>query len=348
MKRRTGGRYIPRGNKASADKRKAAMLKRIEEYRPKCLFVVDAEGRFCGKPTVDSHTIPKTSVLEPMMGPDKRVLVTSWGVGSYSHLFMSSSEERPIDLTPGNFKPQPQGINRASTGQFACHDHETNTFDLLDVADPDFSDPRVLFLTEYRTYLYAYSLLCWGKWLFDDWNLDIMRNGKGTQRAGWIKKRGEMRQILPHTSALVSQLGRLRFTEKESANVSPQWVSGRLLYFRSSLKFSACMFYGRSSAITVFPTDGDWHGLGMARLSDDEVNDDRLAIKLVEQVEVSRNLKGYSISVLSTLHDMAAGVVAMSPDSYDRLSNGEILGIREIIASIANADMLSDILNSVV
>ena len=33
-----------------ADKRKAAMLERFKEYRPKCLFVVDAAGRFCGKP----------------------------------------------------------------------------------------------------------------------------------------------------------------------------------------------------------------------------------------------------------------------------------------------------------
>ncbi len=347
MRRGPGRRYIPRENKASANKRKEAMFARFKEYRPKCLFVVDVEGRFCGKPTVASHTISRANVLEPMMGPDKKVLVTSWGAGPYSHLFMSSSEESPIDFSPSAFKPRSQGINSASTEHFACAIHEPNTFDLVDIAEPDFTNPEVLFLVEYRTYLFAHSLLLWGRWMYDQWDRDIMRNGTKTQKAGWVTKKGQMQRLLPQIEKMVYRLGTLWFERKNSAIVAPQVVTGRLLYFRSSLKFAACMFYGRSSAITVFPTGGDWYGLGMTRLAGDEGSDDEVAAKLIETVHASINQDSYSINVLAALHDVTAGVVAMSPDSYDLLSEQEKLRIGEIIASIANADMLRDIVNSV-
>ena len=204
-----GRRYILRKNKATADKRKAAMLQRFKKYQPKCLLVADGEGRFCGKHVVDSHTIPRANVLEPMKGIDNKVLVTWWGVGAFSHLFMSSSEENPIDLTPGTFIPRPQGINSASTGQFACGTHELGTFDPIDVAELDFTDPEVLFLSEYRTYLYAHSLLLWGKWMYEEWDRDIMRGPTRGQRAGWIKKRNEIKQLLPQIEAIVSRLGKI-------------------------------------------------------------------------------------------------------------------------------------------
>ena len=346
MRKDQGRRYIPKVNKASAGKRKKAMYERFNQYQPACLFVVDAEAQFCRKHTVASHTIPKANVLEPMKGSDNKVLVTSWGVGAFSHLFMSSSEESPIDLSPDTFKPRTQGINNASTERFACCSHESNTFDPLDVAEPDFTDPEVLFLSEYRTYLYASSLLLWGRWMHDEWNRDIMRGPNTGRRAGWIKKRNEIRQLLPHIETMVSQLGKLWYEKKRSANVAPQTVSGKLFYFRSSLKFAACMFYGRSSAISVFPIGEEWHGIGITRLVGDEADDDRLAVKLVEAANASKDEESYSIKVLAALHDVAAGVVAMSPDSYELLSEEEQLSIGEIIASIANADMMSDIFNT--
>ena len=149
MRKGHGKAFIPRESKSSADKRKKAMYERFKRYEPECLFVVDAEGHSCKNKTVASHTIPRANVLEPMQGSDNEVLVTSWGVGALSHLFMSSSEESPIDLTPGTFKPRPQRINSASTGQFACVSHEHGIFDPIDVAEPNFDDPEVLFLTEY-------------------------------------------------------------------------------------------------------------------------------------------------------------------------------------------------------
>lgn len=345
MKRDRVGPYIPRADKSRADKRKKAMYERFNKYKPECLFIVDAEGQFCRKQPVASHTIPRANILEPMKGPDNKVLVTIWGVGAFSHLFMSSSEESPIDLTPSTFKPRPQGINSASTGQFACGGHEPNTFDPLDVAKPDFTDPEVLFLSEYRAYLYAHSLLLGGKWMYDEWDREIMRGTKSGQRFEWGEKRKQIAQLLPHIRIIVSQLGKLWYEKKKAANVAPQVVSGKLLYFRSSLKFAACMFYGRSSAITVFPTEDDWHGMGITHLIEDEATDDRFTVKLVEAARVSRNEDGYSIGVLTALHDVAAGVVAMSSDSYDLLSEEEKLRIGEIVAAIANADSMSETLN---
>ncbi len=346
MKKGHAKPFIPRGNKSSAAKRKDAMNERFKLYKPECLFVVDAEGHFCRKHTVDSHTIPKANVLEPMKGPDNKVLVTSWGQGAYSHLFMSSSEESPIDLTPGTFKPRPLGINSASTGQFACGSHEPVTFDPIDVSEPDFNDPEVLFLIEYRTYLYAHSLLLWGKWMYEEWNRDIMRGTNSGQRFQWVNKRDQIKQLLPQIEAIVSQLGKLWHEKKKAANVAPKIVSGNLFYFRSSLKFAACMFYGRSSAITVFPTEGDWHGMGITHMKEDEADDDKFTVRLAEAAEASRNEEGYSINVLTALHDVAAGVVAISPVSYDLLSEEEQLSIGAIIAAIANADSMSETLNS--
>ena len=346
MRKNHSRRYIPKQQKAAADKRKRAMFVRFRQYKPGCLFVVGAESKLCGKPTVGSHTIPKAKVLEPMKGPDHKVLVTSWGVGEFSHLFMSSSEEDPIALSPSLFKPSPQGINSASTGQFACCDHEPNTFDPIDVAEPDFTDLEVLFLSEYRAYLYAYSRLLWGKWMYDQWYVEIMRRPNIGRRADWIKKRAAISQLMPSVGSLVSQLGKLWFERKRSANVMPQITSGKLISFRSSLKFAGCMFYGRSSAITVFPVKDEWHKIGITRLTVDEADDDGLIVKLMETANVSREEENYSIDVLTALHDVAAGVVAMAPESFELLSQGEKLRIGEIMASVANADLMADVLNS--
>ena len=110
---------------------------------------------------------------------------------------MASSEESPIDLAPGTFTPRPEGINSASTGKFACGSHEPGSFDPIDVAEPDFEDPEVLFLTEYRAYLYAHSLLLWGKWICQEWDREIMRGHNSGRRAGCVNKRDQIKQILP-------------------------------------------------------------------------------------------------------------------------------------------------------
>lgn len=350
MRRDRSRRFIPKENKSISDKRKMDMYDRFNKYRPECLFPIGVGGQFCRKPAVRSHTIAKEKVLTTMKGRDKRgrdnqVLVTIWEVGAFSHLFMSSSEEQPIDLTPSTFEPHPQGVDDASTGRFACSVHEPNIFDPIDVAEPDFTDPEVLFLIEYRIYLYANSLLLGGKWMYDNWNREIMRSPNVFRRAGWIKKRDEIKQLLPQIEALVSHLGELWFAKKRGANVAPQVVSGQLFRFRSSLKFAACMFYGRSSAVAVFPTGGDWHSMGITRLIKDDAADDADTTKLVEAAEASTIQEEYSISVLTALHDVAGGVTAMSPDSYKLLTEKEQLSIGRIVAANANADIMSDILN---
>ena len=178
-------------------------------------------------------------------------------------------------------------------------------------------------------------------------NRDIMRNGNIGQRTGWIKKRDQIKELLPHIETMVLQLGKLRFEKRRNANIEPHVVSGQVSYFRSKLKFAACLFYGKSSAITVFPTTGDLHRMGITHLKEDKASDDAPTVRLVEAAEASRNKEGYSINVLTELLDVAAGVLAMSPNSYCLLSEEEQLRIGEIVASIANADMMADILNSV-
>ncbi len=344
MKKDGARPYIPRENKSSADKRIKAMYERFDKYKPKCCFVVDGEGQFCRKQTVASHTIPKANVMTSLKGRDNKVLVTTWGVGPISHVFMSSSEEHPIDLSPKTLNSRPEGIDKASTGQFACCDHESGTFDPLNVAEPDFVDPEVLFLSEYRTYLYAHSLLLRGKWTLDEWNRDIMSGPNMRQRTECIKRMAWTKQLLPDIESIVSRLGKLWYEKERSATIAPQVVSGELLYFRSSLKFAACMFYGRSSAITVFSTEDDWHGMGVTHLIEDEAADDGSTVKLIEAAKVSRLGDGYSIGVLTALLDVAGGVVAMSPDSYDMLSEEEQLSIGEMIAAMVNADIFTDVL----
>ena len=87
--------------------------------------------------------------------------------------------------------------------------------------------------------------------------------------------------------------------------------------------------------------------MGITHLKEDKAADDAPTVRLVEAAEASRNDEGYSINVLTELLDVAAGVLAMSPNSYCLLSEEEQLSIGEIVASIANADMMADILNSV-
>ena len=238
--------FIPKKNKAEANKRNRAMLKRFAEYRPECLFVTDAAGQFCRIPTVASHTIPNAKVLDPMKGRDDRgrdgrVLEMIWGEAAFSHLFISSSEEHPMDLTVEGFKPISRGIGDASTGKFACKCHEIQTFGPIDVSEPDFTDPEVLFLCEYRAYLYAYSHLLRAKWMVSQWNREIMRDRNVTRRIQWLRRSKQIDNLLPQTEAVVSRLGGLWYGKPGSANITPQVVSGEVIYFRSSLKYAACL-----------------------------------------------------------------------------------------------------------
>ena len=89
-----------------------------------------------------------------------------------------------------------------------------------------------------------------------------------------------------------------------------------------------------------------WHGMGITHLIGDESHDYELILRLLEVAEASRNEEGYSINVLTVLHDVAAGVLAMSPDSYNLLSEEEKLRIGEIVAAMANADSMLETLNS--
>ena len=87
--------------------------------------------------------------------------------------------------------------------------------------------------------------------------------------------------------------------------------------------------------------------MGITRLMEDEAADREFTDKLVEATDASRREDEYSIRLLTTLHEGSSGTVAMSPESYNSLSDEERLLISEIIAANANADELTEILDSV-
>ena len=61
----------------------------LRNYTGRCLFVIDADGQFCGEPVARNkcHIVPKTQVLKGFRdGRDKKILEVQWGISQWRQL----------------------------------------------------------------------------------------------------------------------------------------------------------------------------------------------------------------------------------------------------------------------
>ncbi len=345
--------WIPPDKKESVIKSVADVKKRFEAYDGGCLFAADANGKTCNEPVRNvCHTIPRGPVLMPMSdGNSGKVLEIIWGFGEFLNLFIQGSEENPVDLSdPDRFQPKLIGTGEASCGRFACKnppiaDHD-GEFGPIDVANPNFADPLVAFLVQYRADLWALYQLKRVDWLMKTWGRKLLRGGDRELRIRVIETKELLRKLLPFMQDKVTRLGNIWYVNGSSANISHKVVTGQSLYFRSKLTFAACVFYGQSSVVSVFPAGGDLHQMGITNFVKDTQQDAEFTNGLLEVAKSSMQKHDYSVEVITHFSSLSSGVIDMSPGSYHNLPRTERNVINRWVQQFAQAETMAKDINS--
>ena len=151
--------HVPNCLKSDA-KRRVDPIKKEERGKGVCLYVIGENGQRCENPVENNcHVIPESAVLDELKDQKpKKVLELRWGAARWEHYYVTSSTTNPVaPINPDEFEPQSVVTGNASVGRFACkygHTDHDGEFNLIDVEEPDFNDPRVPVLSMYRATLY--------------------------------------------------------------------------------------------------------------------------------------------------------------------------------------------------
>ena len=345
--------WVPDRDKGRLKKRIGPTKEEFDDYDPGCLFVVGANGRYCGEPVKNyNHTIPNSAVLSPLSkGSNGKVMEEFWGFGDFVNLFIKGNEENPIDLSdPERFRPKLIGIDAASCGRYACKNSSTGDHDgefgLIDVKNPDITNPRVAFLSQYRPKLHGLYQLKRAALIVDLWDKKIMRQARPTDRSQWLKLKILLGQLLPLIQEQVTSLGKIWYAGGDSVNTSSEVIAGRQIYFRSKLTFAASVFYGTSSVASVFPVEDDLHQMGITNFVEDTEHDAEFTQGLVEIAASSMQCPDYGLTVIKFLENLSSGIIDMAPVSYEKLSSVERLEINRMVEKFAQPESMAKNINS--
>ena len=339
MNTRKTNLYVPKERKPEVSESLGGLKRWFDAYKGSCLFVTDENGSICQRPAVKCHAIPEATVLSRLVDEKTgKVLEFQWGVGNIMNLFLSSSPESPVDLyDPVTFEPIGVGTGDASVGKFACGGDDQE-FGKIDCAEPNIENPTVSFLLTYRPLLYLADLLNQGSLLVEDQarHRHIMRGTYKKARSDWLMCRERIRSEQPRVRSRVVQFGKIWCEKEESADIDPNLVSGQLLWFRSKLRFAASMFYGDGLAITVTPTENDWHRMAITHLEEDSesVSGDKEAI--VQTTGSAQQYDNSGVDVLKRLTAKGTGRIAASLESYRALDYEDRQKINQFVGAYSN------------
>ena len=308
-----------------------------------CLFVVNDEGEYCSEPVSERrHIISNAKVLSKLKDPDGRVLQFEWGVSQWTNLFLASDEEHPVELlNSATFQPFRVSPDDACIGRFACqlYAHD-NRFQPIDVEEPDFDDPVARLLSAYRLKIFQVDQCRQALSLMRKWDPRVMKTPRGVRfdiwhrnKQIWRMERQKIHDSLETLDPIAKLLGRTWHAKETTGILNTDLVSSRVLEFRSKLGFAGGAFYGRHTAISVFPTQGDCYKMAVFYLANqaEEVAED--IERLAEVAESSTKSNDYGVTVIRELMEKGWGALAVSPGSYDGLDEHERSTIQRLVAN---------------
>ena len=319
-----------------------------------CLFVIGNEGEYCGEPVSERrHIISNAKVLGKLKDADGMVLQFEWGVSQWSHLLLANDEEHPVQLlNPATFQPFRVSPDDACIGRFACQQYaHDNKFQLIDVEEPDFDDPVARLLSAYRLKLFQVDQCRRALSLIRKWDPLVMKRPNRMpfdmwyhNQQIWRKETQQIHDALATLDPTAKLLGRSWHAKETTGILNADLVSSRVLEFRSKLGFAGGAFYGRHTAISVFPTQGDCNKMAVFYLANqaEEVAED--IERLTEVAESSTKSDDYSVTVIRELMEKGWGALAVSPASYDGLDEHERSTIQRLVA---NHSVIANLVRSV-
>ena len=316
----------------------------------RCLYIIDANGNSCGNMvTNDCHVIPKNTVLAELKDSNGKVLELRWGVGKWQNLFLSSSEDSQIDTADLDaLDPQSLGIGDACVRWFACKDESKGVdhdgeFGPIDVREPDFDNPAIRVLAMYRTLLYTLDWMKLGIRLSDQWKKQARGLSYRKAFVEWLKQQHTLNKGRDPIEQAASRLGKMWHEWKINRNVEDDAILWKSFNFYSNLNFAACGFYG-PCVVNVVPVGEDRHKMTILYFSEDADSIREQEHCLNEVTTASNDGSGYGVEVLGELLTRGEGTVAVSPESYRGLPEGQKRTTDELVAGASRADMIETIL----
>ena len=318
--------------KGEAHQRFRKIANDVKLYKGGCLFPVDMNGELCPEPPSRRHVISRSSVLDDLKDQRSgKVLDLDWGVDQWSALLLKSDEEHPVNLEdPATFKPRGLGTHEACTGPYACQTHDS-VFNPIDVANPDFSNPYIRWLTMGRIVLYGANLCSHRKFLVDTWKSNVIRSPSKALRTSWMREWGFAYTAYERARNVAKLWGGIWQSLESPDRLPDNLVESSVLPFWSRLRMAACILYGQATAVVVHPGEGDEHKMVMLHWSEDTSvaaeDENRLANK-ARETEVGDD---YGVDMLDELMSRGFGAVAASPVSYEKLANDQRIVIQKIL-----------------
>ena len=327
----------PKGAKRAVNKLLVDVEEDLHDYKGGCLFVTNDDGTYCDEPVTNNcHIVSESAVLDGMKDDKtKRVLELQWGVSQWRKLMFNSDRVQLVE-DPTTFGPAPSTTHNACVGRFACkqraHDDE---FQPIDVAEPDFGDPVVRFLAAYRSMLFFTDQCRQSLELHGEWNRDAMKGPNAKARVLWLAQKAKLEKALREAEANVTLLGRNWHARKTTQTFDPDLVSARVLGFRSKLRIAGCVYYGKHVAVTVFPTQGDWHKMGGLYFTSESDQASAELGRLAEVAKASGQSNNYGVTVTNDLMTHGWGLLAVSPKSYEGLDEQDRDTVKGLVAKHA-------------
>lgn len=304
----------------------------IEGYIGRCLFVIDAGGRFCWEPVGNNkcHIVPETSVLKKLRDGRDKILELQWGISQWRELIFSDNlVQQARDAT--TFEPPEKTTADVCTGRFACKgpcDHD-GEYRLVDVAQPDFDNPEVCLLTYLRLTQFWADQVRLALDLHRKWD-----DAKARQDRQWLIEREKQKAILNKRTSTLKLLGKNWYARRSGGKFDPDVISAHVLPFRSKVRLAGAVYHGTYSAhvfVYVFPVEGDFHRLAVLHLTSESEDVQKYVAQLEQVARGSEESDGYGVTVTEELMTGGWGVLAMSPKSYEELNDHDRATIRKVI-----------------
>ena len=332
-----GGRQPGRASKNQkrlANKRLREIEDEVAGYEGRCLFVTDDDGGFCDEPVTNNcHIVSESAVLDGLKDDrTRKVLELQWGVSQWRRLTFSNDRGRLVQEST-TFDPSERTTAVACAGRFACklraHDDE---FQPIDVAEPDFDDPAVRFLSGYRLVLFLADQCHMAIWLHQKWNQSVMRNLKRGDRALWFGEKEKLEKVFRRSESTAKLLGTHWHARKTGGTFDLDVVSAQVLTFRSKLRLAGGVSYGEATAGMVFPVRGNRHKMGVLYLTGESDQAGEDFKRLTEVAKASEESDNYGVTVTHELMTNGWGTMALSPRSYRELNDADRSTVQGLVA----------------
>ncbi len=332
---------LPNQSKQEANERVRQIERNVAAYDNTCMFVLDETDERCGKPAVKCHSIPRKSVLTRLRNADNYLLEFRWNINSWRDVF---NQDGPVDLSsPKAFRPSKVGILEASTGYFACKEHDQK-FRPIDVPELDISDNRTPILTAYRIALFVNEQ--WRKYirfLGQEVEMRLRNSNNRHARIEWYKLKAKQPSITSMLNGNLEKLGEI-WHKGETSYID---VEAHLVQFRSRLRFAATVIVGSVGLYaTVFPRANDWHSMLLSHHRDHGQAEYEQIEELNNLAKASVSNDNYGVEMVAQLLSDGFGSVIASDRSYSDLTDGQREDLQELIRKSSQPELLNELFSS--